>query len=138
MNIRRLLLAALAATLAATTAVAGDPSGTWRWSVSTPNGDLETTLKLTLKDGQIAGTYSNVFGDASITNASFKGEAIAFEVQREFDGNKFVLRYQGKLAGDAIKGTIEAPSFDGGEPRKLEWNARRVAEPAPAPAKTSG
>ena len=133
MNIRRLIAAAFAASLAVASALAGDPSGTWKWSVTTPNGDLETTLKLTLKDGRIAGTYSNSFGDTSIANASFKDDAIAFDVQREFDGNKFILKYQGKLVGDTIKGTIVAPSFDGGEPRKLDWNARRISETPPAP-----
>ena len=135
MKIRRLLAAAFAAGLVAATAFAGDPTGTWKWSVTTPNGDLETTLKLTLKDGQVAGTYSNSFGDASISNASFKDDTIAFEVQREFDGNKFVLKYQGKLDGDTIKGSIEVPGMDGGEPRKLDWNARR-ADKTPPPAAT--
>ena len=134
MKTGRLLATAFVASVIAATAFAGDPTGIWRWSVTTPNGDLETTLKLTLKDGQIAGTYSNAFGDASISNASFKDDTIAFEVQREFDGNKFILKYQGKLSGDTIKGTIDAPGFDGGEPRKLEWNARRVGTAAPAPA----
>jgi hypothetical protein len=135
MKTRRLLATALVASLVAVTAFAGDPTGTWKWSVATPNGDLETTLKLTLKDGQIAGTYSNTFGDASISNASFKDDAIAFDVQREFDGNKFVLKYQGKLAGDTIKGTIEVPGMDGGEPRKMDWNARRT-DKTPPPAAT--
>jgi hypothetical protein len=135
MKTHRLLAAALVASFVAATAYAGDPTGTWKWSVTTPNGDLETTLRLTLKDGQIAGTYSNAFGDASISNASFKDNAIAFDVQREFDGNRFVLKYQGKLDGDAIKGTIELPGMDGGEPRKLDWNARRAGEAPPAPAR---
>lgn len=133
MKILRLLAAAFAAGLVAATAFAGDPTGTWKWTVTTPNGDLETTLKLTLKDGQVAGTYSNSFGDAAISNASFKDDHIAFEVQREFDGNKFTLKYQGKLSGDTIKGTIDAPGFDGGESRKLDWNAKRVGAAAPAP-----
>lgn len=115
--------------LAVATAFAGNPSGTWRWNVSTPNGDIETTLELTLKDGQLSGTYRNSFGEGKISAASIKDDAIAFKVEREFDGNKFVLSYAGKLAGDTITGTIEAPSFDGGDPRKLEWNAKRVGAP---------
>lgn len=135
MKTHRFFAAAFAACLIAATALAADPTGTWKWSVTTPNGDLETTLKLALKDSKLSGTYSNAFGDASISNASFQDDAIAFDVQREFDGNKFVLKYQGKLAGDTIKGTIEVPGMDGGEPRKAEWNARRVIEAAPPAAK---
>jgi len=125
----RLFSAAFAACfLAVAAAIAGDPTGTWRWSVTTPNGDIETSVKLELKNGQLTGHYSNQFGDSEISSASFKDDAIAFKVEREFNGNKFVLSYAGKLEGDAITGKIEAPSFDGGEARKLDWNAKRVAK----------
>ena len=127
----RLLLAALAACFLAVAAFAGDPSGTWKWTITTPNGEIDTTLTLTLKEGKLAGTYSNSFGDTAISAATFKDDAIAFSVEREFGGNKFVLKYAGKLDGDAIKGGIEAPGLDGGESRKLDWNAKR----APAEAK---
>jgi hypothetical protein len=133
MNTSRLLAGAFAAGLLAATAFAGDPTGTWKWTVVTPNGDLETTLTLVLKDGALTGTYSNSFGDAAIAHATLKDDAIAFEVQREFNGDKFVLKYQGRIDGDTIKGTIEVPGMDGGEPRKIDWNAKRVGAPA-APA----
>lgn len=110
----------------ATTALAADPTGTWKWSVQTPNGNIETTLKLESKDGKLAGAYSNQFGDASIGNASFKDDILAFEVVRDFGGNSFVIKYRGKVEGDTIKGTLEAPGPDGGEPMKLDWNATRT------------
>jgi hypothetical protein len=124
----RLFLAAFATvSLLALRAFAADPSGTWKWSVTGPDGSsFETTLKLEIKDGRLSGLYSNQFGDTAIRNATLKDDAISFEVEREFDGNKFVLKYQGKLEGDAIKGTIEFPGFDGGEPRKMDWDARRA------------
>ncbi len=124
----RLSFVALAALgLLALRAFAADPSGTWKWSVTGPDGSsFETTLKLELKDGNLTGQYSNQFGDTSIRNAKIKDDAIAFEVEREFDGNKFVLKYQGKLEGDSIRGTIEFPGMDGGEPRKVDWDAKRA------------
>ena len=126
----RLSAALLAAGLLAAAARAADPSGTWKWTVTTPNGDLETTLKLTLKDGALTGTYSNSFGDAAISNASVKDDAIAFDVVREFDGNKFTLKYHGTISGDTIKGTIEVPGMGGDEGRKIDWNAKRATAPA--------
>jgi hypothetical protein len=122
----RLLAAAFAACLLTVAAFAADAGGTWKWTVSTPNGDIETTLKLALKDGQLTGTYSNSFGDTAISNATFKDGAIAFEVAREFNGAKFVLRYAGQLSGDAIEGTIVVPAQDGGEGQKLPWHAKRA------------
>ena len=114
----------------ATAALAADPAGTWQWATRSPNGDIPTTLKLESKDGQLAGAYSNQFGDTAISNATFQDDVLAFEVVRQFNGAKFVVKYRGKLEGDAIKGSIEAPGRDGGEPMKLEWNAKR------APAKS--
>jgi hypothetical protein len=132
MKTPRILAAAIAATVVATAAVAAAPSptGTWKWSVSTPNGDIETTLKLELKDGQLTGTYSNSFGDTAISKGSVKDDAISFEVVRDFNGTQFVLKYQGKLTADAIKGTITVPGQDGGEGRQIDWNAKRVPEAA--------
>ena len=120
-------MAFAAACLLAVRANAADPTGTWKWSVAGPDGSsFETTLKLEMKDGKLAGLYSNQFGDATIRDATLKDDAISFEVEREFDGNKFVLKYQGKLEGDTIKGTIEFPGMDGGEPRKVDWDAKRA------------
>lgn len=127
MKTLRLLSAASVAFLAASAALAGDPSGSWKWKVTTPNGDaIDISLKLELKDGKLAGTYSSRFGDAPITEASFKDDAIAFSVEREFDGNKFKIKYQGKLDGDSIKGSLELPGFGGGDPTKMDWNATRT------------
>jgi hypothetical protein len=122
----RLLSTAFAVCLFAVAAFAADPSGTWKWSVSTPNGEIDTTLKLVLKDGKLTGSYSNSFGDSAISNGTVKDDAITFEVVREFNGGKFVLKYAGKLSGDTIKGSISVPSQDGSEGQKLDWNAKRA------------
>lgn len=107
-------------------ALAADPTGTWTWTTHSPNGDIATSLKLEAKDGKLTGAYSNQFGDTAISNASLKDDAIAFDVVRDFGGTKYVVKYQGKLSGDAISGTIEAPGHDGGAPVKLDWNAKRA------------
>jgi len=131
MKTLRFLSASLGACLFAAVAFAGDPTGTWKWTMTTPNGDIESTAKLELKDGQLTGTYSNSYGDSAISAGTFKDDAIAFNVERDFGGNKFVLKYEGKLDGDTIKGTINAPGMDGGEARKLDWNAKRADAAAP-------
>ncbi len=117
------LLALCALTVAA---FAADLTGIWKWSVQSPNGEIATTLKVEMKDGKIAGAYSNQFGDTTIKNASLKDDMIAFEVVRSLDGNEFIVKYRGKLEGDTIKGILEAPNPGGGEPLKLDWNAKRA------------
>lgn len=120
------LLCSLLVLAAATAALAADPTGAWQWNTQSPNGEIHTTLKLESKDGKWVGAYSNQFGDAAISNVSFQDDVLAFEVVRDLGGNKFVVKYRGKLTGDTIKGTLEAPSPDGGEGVKLDWNATRA------------
>jgi hypothetical protein len=128
MKLRRIVSLFFVFGALAAAAFASDPSGTWKWTTQSPAGEINTTLKLESKDGKLVGAYSNQFGDASISNATLKDDMIAFDVVREIDGNKFVVKYRGKLEGDTIKGTLEAPGSDGGEPMKLDWNAKRAAK----------
>ena len=115
-----------------------DPTGTWAWSTKSPNGEIPTTLKLELKDSKIAGAYSNQFGNTAISNASLQDDVIRFDVERDLGGKKYVVKYQGKIEGNTIKGTIEAPGHDGGEALKLDWNAKRTTKEKAADAKPKG
>lgn len=122
------LLSALFAATAATLALAADPTGTWTWATPSPNGAIETTLKLETKDGKLTGAYSNQFGNTAITNAAIKDDTLTFDVVRDLGGTKYIVKYQGKLEADTIKGTLEAPGRNGGEAMKIEWNAKRVGK----------
>jgi hypothetical protein len=55
-----------------------------------------------------------------------KGEEISFTVTREFNGNKMVSKYNGKVSADAIKGKIE--SERNGQPQSRDWEAKRSDE----------
>ena len=107
-------------------AFAADPTGVWKWSNQGRDGQtFESTLKLELKDGKLSGTITGRMGDTPISDASIKEDAIAFAVEREFNGNKFVMKYAGKLDGDTITGSVETPRRDG-ETRKRDWIAKRA------------
>src|SRR3954447_9384773 len=116
------------AVVVASPAFAADPTGTWEWSSKSPNGEIPTRLKLELKDGKIAGSYSNQFGDTAISNVSLQDNVISFDVVRDLGGRKYAVKYHGTIEGDTIKGTIEAPGHDGGEALKLDWNAKRTTK----------
>jgi hypothetical protein len=108
-------------------AFAADAAGNWKWNITPPNGDaIEISLTLEMKDGKLSGTYHSPFGEAKISNATLKDNAIAFDVEREMNGAKFTVKYAGKLEGDAIKGTVELPGFDGGAASKMPWDAKRT------------
>jgi hypothetical protein len=122
----RYLIAAFAAVCFTAAAFAADPSGTWTWSMQGRSGQTRTvTATFALKDGNLTGSVSSRRGDTAIGNASCRDGAISFTVEREFNGNKIVTQYSGKLDGDTIKGTIEIPGSDGGEARKVDWSATR-------------
>lgn len=116
----------LAASALTITAYAADISGTWKWTTQGRNGPIEVTSTLTLKDGVLTGTVSGRMGDAPIGDASFKDGQVAFTVTREFNGNKIVIKYEGKFEGDSITGTVERPGRDGGAPVTTEWKATRA------------
>jgi hypothetical protein len=123
----RILTTALAAICLTTVlAFAGDPTGTWKWTVPGRDGQTrEVTLKLELKDGQLSGSMSGFRGDTPISSASFKEDQLAFSVVREFNGNKFEQKYTGKLDGDTIKGSLNFTNRDG-EATTRDWTATRA------------
>lgn len=121
-----------------------DPTGAWSWTVTGRDGtQRKVTAKLKVEDGKLSGTVSGRNGDTSIDDPKLNGDDLSFSVTREFNGNKFVQKFSGKVSGDAIKGKIE---FDrNGEPQSVDWNASRetvkpadpaatAPEPAPKPA----
>lgn len=125
------LMAALFVTVAAFAADAS-PAGTWKWTVQGRQGGqgFEQTLKLDYKDGKLTGTVLGAqrgnfnIPDTDISDASFKDGVVKFSVSREFNGNKFTSKYEGKLEGDTITGKSETPGRDG-QSTSREWVAKR-------------
>jgi hypothetical protein len=133
---RRFLAALVAVCFTAVAAFAADasPAGTWKWTQQGRQGGqgAERTLTLDFKDGKLTGTLKGVtmgqfeIPDTAIGDGSFKGGVVSFTVTTEFNGNKRVTKYEGKLEGDKITGSTEAPGRGGGEPVKREWAATRA------------
>jgi hypothetical protein len=110
-----------------------DPTGTWTWSSTTQNGQtIESTVKLKMDGGKLTGVYvgrNNT--ETPIENATFKDGELSFQVTRERNGNKFTMKFQGKIAGDTLKGTTETDA--GGQTRSREFEAKRTPVSNPAP-----
>ncbi len=92
---------------------------------------MERTLKLDYKDGKLTGTLVGAtmgerqIPDVAISDGSFKDGAVSFNIVTEFNGNKRTSKYQGKLDGDTIKGSIEREGRDGAM-QKQDWTATRA------------
>lgn len=112
-----------------------DPTGTWKWSYTGQNGQSrETTAKLKLDGDKLTGTVAGRGGDTEISDATLKGNAIAFTVVREFNGNKMTQKYHGTIAGDTIKGKVERQRADG-DSQTSDWEAKREGAAAKDDAK---
>jgi hypothetical protein len=105
-----------------------DPTGTWTWSFTTPNGNtINQSLKLKLDGDKLTGAVVGRQGrEAAIEEAKLTGNEVSFQVKRERQGNTLVTKYKGKISGDTIKGTIESNA--GGENRTRDWEAKREAK----------
>src|ERR1700741_3414182 len=110
--------------LALAARAAENASGDWKWSVTTQNGDtFESTAKLKQEGDKLIGTINGRFGEAEITEGTVKGNEVNFKVKRERDGQAFVIKYSGKLAGDTIKGKTEFERD--GNTTTRDWEAKR-------------
>ena len=96
-----------------------EPSGTWRWERKLQERTLKSTLKLKLVDGKLMGTYHGLGDEVAIESAKLDGDTLSFEVNREFNDQKFTIRFQGKIKGDKITGIVTVGD------RELEWKASR-------------
>jgi hypothetical protein len=105
-------------------AMAADPTGTWKWSTMFNNQTREQTLKLKLDGDKLTGAMLGRDNqETAIGDATFKDDTVSFTVTRERGGNKFVQKYSGKVAGDEIKGKIEFERE--GQAQSRDWVAKR-------------
>jgi len=100
-------------------------TGTWKWTFTRQDGMTgESSIKLKQDGEKVTGTYIGRDGtETAIDDAKIKDSTLAFTVAREFDGNKFVIKYEGKLAGDTIKGKMEFERD--GQTTSRDWEAKR-------------
>jgi len=104
-----------------------DPSGTWKWSFTTQNGQTrETTAKLKVEGDKLTGTVSGRQNETPIEDAKLNGEDISFKVTREFNGSKIIQKFAGKISGDTIKGKIETDR--NGDNSSRDWEAKRSTD----------
>jgi hypothetical protein len=104
--------------------VSGNPTGTWKWTVSFGGNSREMTLKLKLEKHQLTGAMVGRNGqETAIQDAKFKDGDVSFTVVRERNGQKMTSKYTGKVSGDTIKGKTEFQRD--GQPQSRDWEAKR-------------
>jgi hypothetical protein len=105
-----------------------DPNGTWKWTINFGNQSREVTLKLKQDGDKLTGTITagRDNKETPIEDGQYKDGNASWKVTRERDGNKFVIKYSGKITGDTLKGKMEFERM--GETRSVDFDAKRVKE----------
>jgi hypothetical protein len=111
----------LAATLVAQ---AADITGKWTAQVPGRDGQTrEATFTLKVEGEKLTGTTSGRNGEVPITDGTVKGDAIAFTVVMNFQGNEVKMLYKGTVAGEEIKFTRQR---EGGDQPPAEFVAKKA------------
>ena len=100
-----------------------DPTGTWKWTVDFGGQTREVVLKLKRDGDKLTGTITGRNNQENkIEDGKFKDGEVSFKVTRERDGQKFEMKYTGKVSGDTLKGKTEFGD------QSREFEAKRVKE----------
>ena len=101
-----------------------NPTGTWKYTADVGGQSFEVTIKLKLEGDKLTGTVTANDMESKIEDAKYKDGEISFKVNREFNGNKIVLKYAGTIKGDTFKGKRDLQRD--GETNTREFEAKRV------------
>ena len=114
-----LILIALSAFFAS----GADVSGTWKATAETGNGTMERTFVFKVEGTKLTGeTTSSMMGKSTIADGKIEGDDLSFTITVKFQDNEMKLNYKGKVSGDQIKMTVDAPNG-----MSFEWNAKKVS-----------
>jgi len=104
---------------------ADDVTGTWKMVTSFNGKTRESTLKLKQEGDKVTGVYvggqNNT--ESPIDNGAVKDGKLSFSVTREFNNNKFTIKYNATVSGDTMTGKTE--SDIGGQARTSDFEAKR-------------
>jgi hypothetical protein len=88
-------------------ALAADISGQWTATFSTQVGEQHYTYTFKVDGEKLTGTAKSDDGTSEIQNGVVKGDDVSFVENRDYQGQKLVFTYVGKISGDEIKFTRE-------------------------------
>jgi SAM-dependent methyltransferase len=81
--------------------------GVWRWTLPTPSGDRDYTLRVVQKFQEIRGTVLVKGQEVPITAARLEGDQLRFTLREDTDKEEGVMRFDGRINGDGIAGRVE-------------------------------
>lgn len=121
----------LGVVVATALAGAGDLTGTWTLTSTTPRGERTSTMVLTQAGEKLTVTLRSERGE-STGAGTLKGDAVEWTVTRQTPMGEMTMTYRGKVTGDTMAGEVQMMD------RAMPWKAvRDGAAQAPAAAATA-
>lgn len=81
------------------------------WDVKLEDGSREFVFAFALMDGKLTGKYTGASGTADMTDLTFEGHTVKFNVTV---GNGMVITYSAIVAEDKLTGTLSLEFGDAG------------------------
>jgi hypothetical protein len=103
-----------------------NPTGTWKYTADVNGQSIDVTIKLKLEGDKLTGTVSVRDMETKIEDGKYQDGDVSFKVNREMNGNKFTIKYKGKIKGDTFKGKRELERD--GQTNTREFEAKRSKE----------
>jgi SAM-dependent methyltransferase len=97
--------------------------GIWRWTLSTPSGDRDCTLRLVQRFQEIRGTVQIEGQDAPIAAARLVGDELSFTLREDTNKEEVVILFNGRIRDDGITGRVEVRG--GPSAGQYLWTAKR-------------
>jgi len=90
----------------------GDMTGKWKLKYTTPEGDEESTVDLTMStDGTLSGTTTSTRGTATIISGYASADKFSFTINMPIQGSATDVTFSGTFEKDTMKGTISVLSL---------------------------
>ena len=114
------------------------PSGEWEVMMTTPQGSTKVGLALKAEGDKVSGQMSSAMGPVAVSGTS-AGDAVKLTADINIQGMALTFAIDGKVAGDAMEGTVKVGDFG-----EFPFTGKRVvaqaaaAAPAAAPTASTG
>jgi hypothetical protein len=105
MKLRRAVALMVFVSALALSAYAADISGQWTATFNTQVGEQTYTYTFKVDGEKLTGTAKSANGETEIQNGVVKGDDVSFVENLDYQGQKLVITYTGKVSGDEIKFT---------------------------------
>jgi D-glucosaminate-6-phosphate ammonia-lyase len=91
-----------------------DVSGTWELNVESPMGSRASDAVFTQAGETLGGKMVSSRGEVPL-NGTIKGDAVAFGINVNVQGQNLQIDYTGTVTGDTMSGTVVFGSFGDGK-----------------------